>query len=81
VKKRIDTGSEVLTVVVLKSFVLWNIMPCDLLKLNQNFREILVFLAISKIEYFPYCLRLFGFLLEVILNPEDGGTIFLQNVG
>jgi hypothetical protein len=31
-------GYEVLTVVVMNSSILWNIMPCSLLKVNRRFR-------------------------------------------
>jgi hypothetical protein len=30
---------EVLTMVVMKSFVFWDIMPCSPLKVNKHFRE------------------------------------------
>jgi hypothetical protein len=33
------------------------------------------------LNIFPYCLLLAGLLLGLILNPESGGAIFLQNVG
>jgi hypothetical protein len=45
------SGFEVLTAVVMKSTVFWDIMPCSPLRVNRRF------------------------------DPEDGGDMFLRNVG
>jgi hypothetical protein len=37
--------------------------------------------SILRVQSFACCLLQSGFLLGFFLDPEDGGDIFLQNVG
>jgi hypothetical protein len=55
--KLIIVGFEVLTAVVMKSTIFWDIKPCSPLSVNRRF------------------------LLNLFLDPEDGGDVFLRNVG
>jgi hypothetical protein len=64
-------GFEVLTAVVMKSSVLWAIMLCSTLKVNGLF---------GGAYMFATCFHA-GFLLGLFLDPEDGGDMFLRNVG
>jgi hypothetical protein len=57
-------GFEVITVVVMKSAIFWDIMPCSLLKVNQ---------ALPAASFHS------GFLLGLFLNPEDGRGMSLRN--
>jgi hypothetical protein len=52
---------EVLTAVVLKITIFWDITPFSPLLLSTCFYA--------------------GFLLVLFFDPEDGGDMFLQNVG
>jgi hypothetical protein len=61
-------GSEVLTAVVIKSYIFQNITPCSPLKGNRH-RALLAI-----------CFHA-DFLLSLFFDPEDGGDIFLRNVG
>jgi hypothetical protein len=90
------TGFGVLTAVDMNSFVFWDITPCILLKANQSFggkcdlrlqgrklsptrnqRE-----AGSKQNRLAACCLLHaGFLLGLFIDHEDGGYMFLRNVG
>jgi hypothetical protein len=59
-------GFEVLTAVVTKSPIFLNVTPCSLLKVNLRSLLATCFHA--------------GFLLG-LFDPEDGGDMFLRNVG
>jgi hypothetical protein len=56
----------------MKSSIFWDITPCSALKDSRRFGETYLIFG------FPLP---GGFLLGLLLNPEDGGDIFLQNVG
>jgi hypothetical protein len=58
-------GCEVLTMVTIKSCVLWDVMVCSQLEVQQCVRAI-------------HCLYLPPVLL---FDPEDGGTTFLGKIG
>jgi hypothetical protein len=63
---------EVLTAVVMKSFIFWDITPCIPLKVIRRFGgtclpRLLVLLAV--------CFHA-GFLLGLFFDPEDGGDMF-----
>jgi hypothetical protein len=58
-------GLKVLTAVVMKSFIFWDIMPCSPLA------------GLHPLS----CFVLVSFLLGSHFNPEDGGDMYLQNVG
>jgi hypothetical protein len=55
----------VLSAVVLKSFVFWDITPCSPLKISR-----------TRARYLLYA----AFLLGLIFGPKDGSDIFLRNV-
>jgi hypothetical protein len=59
-------GFEVITGVTMKSSVLWDIAPCSPVKVNLRF---------------GCCLLHAGSLLGLLFNSEDGGDIFLRNIG
>jgi hypothetical protein len=56
---------EVLTTVAMKSTIFWDILLCNPLK----FKALLA-------TWFHA-----GFLFGLFFNPEDGGDIFLRNIG
>jgi hypothetical protein len=60
-----DIGYDVLTAVVMKSYIFWDITPRSPLKVNQYFHTI--------------CFA--RFLLGLFFNPECGGNMFLRNDG
>jgi hypothetical protein len=81
---------EVLTAVVMKSSIFWDIKLCSPLKYNRRFG--------GTCRLLPQSIRItqgtrnqhkskwqaeihVGFLLALFIDPEDGGDIFLQNVG
>jgi hypothetical protein len=55
---------QILTTVTMKSPVSSDITPCSL----------------AKVSFFTYCLFHAGFLLRLLLEPEDGGHMFIRNV-
>jgi hypothetical protein len=62
---------EVLTKVVMKSSVFWDVTPC-----SPTFRR-----SISPPSSGSACYLLQeGFLLDLFFNPEDEGYMFLRNV-
>jgi hypothetical protein len=65
-------GFEVLTAVVIKSYIFWDITPCSLLKINRRFGRTYALLAT--------CFHA-GFLLGLFFGREDGGDMFLRNIG
>jgi hypothetical protein len=60
----IAIGFQVLTAVVMRGSIFWDITLCSLLKVDRR-----VPLASD------------GFLLDLLFNHEDGGDMFLRNVG
>jgi hypothetical protein len=58
---------EVLTAVVMKNYIFWETTPWSPLKVNRRF-------------VLATCLHA-CLLLGLSFDPEDGGDIFLQNVG
>jgi hypothetical protein len=64
-------GFEVLTAVAMKSIIFWDITPCSPLKFDRRIGE----------KYrIATCLHA-GFSLGLFFDPEDGGGIFLLNIG
>jgi hypothetical protein len=59
-------GFEVLTAVVMKSIIFWDVMPCSPLKVSDVGRLATCFHA--------------GILLA-LFDPENGGHMFLRNFG
>jgi hypothetical protein len=49
--------------------IFWNKTPCSLLKVNRQSQALL-----------STCFTL-GFLLDLFFDPEDGGDMFLRNIG
>jgi hypothetical protein len=68
-----SSGFEVLTAVVMKYTIFWDITPCSPLKVNRRFGGIYSLLLAT-------CFYA-GFLLGLFFDPEDGGDMFLRNVG
>jgi hypothetical protein len=73
----LNVGVEVLTAVVMKGTIFWDITPCSPLKVNRRFGG-------------TYLLHLHGsvfhlltrwFLLGLFFDPKDGGDMFLRKVG
>jgi hypothetical protein len=58
-------GFEVLTAVVMKNTVFWDITPCSRMKVR----------AASRATSFHSCI-----LLGSLLDPEDGGDVILRNL-
>jgi hypothetical protein len=73
---------EVLTSVVMKSFIFWDITPCSLLKVNRRFGGTchlhLQGLRVSRMK--QAARKAARFLVRLPFNPEDGGDMFLRNV-
>jgi hypothetical protein len=87
---------QVLTAVVVKNSVFWDITPCSLLKVSRRFGRTYGFHlqnwrvsqarnrheADSKQMLINSCCLLYAvFLLGLLFNTEDGGDMFLRNVG
>jgi hypothetical protein len=65
-REKYFVGFEVLTAVIMKSSVLWDITLCRPLEV--------------KLSCACHLLHT-GFLLGFFFDPEDGGDMFLRNVG
>jgi hypothetical protein len=70
-KRRLVVGFEVLTAVVLKGSIFWDITPYRPLKVNRRFG--------GTCGIYCYLLHA-GFLLDWFYNPEDGDDTFFRNV-
>jgi hypothetical protein len=91
--KHIDIRFDVLTAIVMKSFIFWDTTPCSPFIVDRRSEEYVVPSSGSKNKPPPpkkniyklmallaTCLRP-GFLLGLFFVPEDGGDMFLPNVG
>jgi hypothetical protein len=63
-----EIGFEVLTTVVMKSSVFWDIMLYSLLKVNRRFGGTRHLQLQSSVFYLLHA----GFLLDLFVEPEDG---------
>jgi hypothetical protein len=63
----IFVGFEVLTAVVMKSTIFWNITPCSPLKVNRR--------ALLSTCFYS------GLLIGLFFDPENEDNIFLRNLG
>jgi hypothetical protein len=70
-----NAGFVVLTAVVKKGTMLWNIMPCSPLKVKRTSVEYIASRALSVICFYT------DFLLGLVFNPANGGDMFLWNFG
>jgi hypothetical protein len=74
-------GFEVLTEVVMKSTILWDITPCSALKINRRFggtcRKKPAWKQVALLVTYFHA----GFLLGLLFDSEDGNDMFLRNVG
>jgi hypothetical protein len=55
----------------MKNFIYWNITPCGPFKVNRRFGGIFLLAT---------CFHS-SFLLDLFFGPEDGGDVFIRNVG
>jgi hypothetical protein len=86
--KLFNVGFEVLTAVVMKSFIVWDITPCSPLKVHKRFGGTYRLHlqgwinqdASVKTALLATCFHA-GSLLGLFFYPEDGGDMFLRNVG
>jgi hypothetical protein len=76
-------GFGVLTAVVAKSSVFWDVTPCSPLKINQcSGGTSCLHLQCRRVSQSSACyLPHAGFLLGLFFSSEDGGYMFLQSVG
>jgi hypothetical protein len=82
---------EVLTVVVIKSTIFWDITPCSPLRVNRRFggtyrlhlqcRKTSRAWNQSESRWQAELCFHAGFLLGLFFDPEDRGDMFLRNVG
>jgi hypothetical protein len=77
-------GFEVLTAVVMKNIIFWDITPCNHLKVNRLFggtyRLHLQGRKISRARALLATCFQADFLLDLFLDPEDGGNILPRKV-
>jgi hypothetical protein len=78
-------GFEVLTAVVMKSSIFWDITQCNPFKVNRSFRKNISPIfgveekANQETSVLATCFHV-SFFLGLIFDPEDGGDMFLRNV-
>jgi hypothetical protein len=63
-------GFEILTAVVMKSSVFWDMTPCSPLKVKQN----------SRIRWQAATCFHAGFFVGLFFDLEDGGDMFFRTV-
>jgi hypothetical protein len=66
--------TDIQTAVVMKSSIFWDLTPCSLLKANRRFG------GTRRLQPACYLLHV-DFLIGLFFDPEDGGDMFLRNVG
>jgi hypothetical protein len=72
-----DVGFEVLTAVVMKSIIFWDIAPCGPLSVNRRFGGT-YYLHLEGLKTSAFTLVSCS---AYFFDPEDGGDVFLRNVG
>jgi hypothetical protein len=82
---------EILTTLLMKSFIFWDITPCCPLKVNRRFGEKFhlhlqgqrISRARNHRESWALLTTCFHtvFLFGLFCDPEDGGDMFLRNIG
>jgi hypothetical protein len=70
---------EILTAVVMKSTIFWNITPCSPLKVKPTFRSNISSTS-SVVGRAQLSTFHAGFLISLFFDPEDGSDMFLRNV-
>jgi hypothetical protein len=68
-----NVGFQILTVDVMNYSIFCNIMPCIPLKVSRRYR--------GAFRSKACCLLRAGSFLFLFFNPENGGEMFLRNVG
>jgi hypothetical protein len=76
-----NVGFEVLTVVVMKSTIFWDITPCSPLSVNRRFEGTYRHHLQGRKISWARNQRESRWQAELCFDPEDGGDIFLRNVG
>jgi hypothetical protein len=76
-----NVGFEVSTAVVMKSIIFWDMTPCSLLRCNRRFGGTYRLHLQGRRSKYACHLLICWFLLNYFFYPEDGGDIFLRNVG
>jgi hypothetical protein len=69
-------GFKVLTAVVMKNYIFWNITPCSPVKVNRRLRAACPSSSGSKSV--PSKKAAWHFLLGLLFDPEDGSNMFLR---
>jgi hypothetical protein len=75
-----NVGSEVLTAVVMKSTIFWDLTACSPLKVNRRLGGTYRLHLRGLQALLATCFHT-GFLLGLFFDPEDGGDMFFRNVG
>jgi hypothetical protein len=77
-KKTVEFG--VLTAVVMKNSIFWDIASCSPLKVDLYSRETHRLHLPHEADNSIYCLLRASFLFGLLFNPEVGGEMLLRNV-
>jgi hypothetical protein len=85
-------GFEVLTAVVMKSFIFWDVTPCSLLKVDRRFGGTFRFHLQGRIREHYVRFEVLTAMstksmlfvvcyFSLLFDPVDGGSNFLRNYG
>jgi hypothetical protein len=80
-QKGIVNGKGLQRTDVMKSTIFWDIMPCRPLRVNQHFGGTYHFHLWGRKMSQQETSTKAGGKLRLFFDPEDGGDIFLRNVG
>jgi hypothetical protein len=76
-RSQTNAGLQILIAVIVKNSIFWDITPCGLLEVKNQCSGT----KSKPIKKPGFCLLYPGYLFGLLFDAEDGGDMFLRNIG